>query len=106
MVEHVESKTLFLGDNGFALRMGRFEESGDMHGNIKSLQHVRDLKMKTYVPGHGKSGSADQAVIPFLTYLEKLQKGVTLGYRAEKEGHQIKKEIEAQFAEYKAWRRI
>ena len=71
MVEHVESKTMFLGDNGFNNRMGRFEESGDMHGNIKALQYVRDLKMTTYVPGHGKSGSADQAVTPFLTYLNK-----------------------------------
>jgi len=103
MVEHVESKTLFLGDNGFQKRMGRFEESGDMHGNIKALQYARDLKMTTYVPGHGKSGPADQALIPFLSYLEKLRDGVTKGYRAEKEGHEIKKDIEAQFNDYKSW---
>ncbi|MCP4934025.1 MAG: MBL fold metallo-hydrolase [bacterium] len=103
MVEHVESKTMFLGDNGFNARMARFEESGDMHGNIKALQFARDLKMTTYVPGHGKSGSADLAVIPFLTYLEKLRDGVTKGYRAEKESYQIKKDIEAQFAQFKKW---
>ncbi len=103
MVEHVESKTVFLGDNGFNKRMGRFEESGDMHGNIKALKYVRDLKMTTYVPGHGKSGSADQAVTPFLTYLEKVRDGVTKGYRAEKEGHEIKKDIEAQFGDFKNW---
>ena len=103
MVEHIESKTMFLGDNGFNNRMGRFEESGDMHGNIKALQYVRDLKMTTYVPGHGENGSADLAVTPFLTYLEKIRDGVTKGYRAEKEGHEIKKDIEAQFTEFKNW---
>ena len=103
MVEHVESKTLFLGDNGFNHRMGRFEESGDIHGNIKALQYSLALKMNTYVPGHGKSGSADLAVTPFLTYLTKLRDGVTKGYRAEKEGFEIKKDIEAQFSEYKNW---
>ena len=103
MVEHVESKTMFLGDNGFNNRMGRFEESGDMHGNIKALKYVRDLKMTTYVPGHGKSGFADLAVTPFLTYLEKLRDGVTKGYRAEKEGFEIKKNIEAHFEDFKNW---
>ena len=103
MVEHVGSKTIFLGDNGFNKRMGRFEESGDMHGNIKALQHARDLKMAVYVPGHGKSGPADSAVTPFLNYLEKLQKGVTKGYRAEKEGFEIKKDIEAHFEDFKNW---
>ena len=103
MVEHVGSKTIFLGDNGFNKRMGRFEESGDMHGNIKALKYVRDLKMTIYVPGHGKSGSADLAVTPFLSYLELLQKGVAKGYRAEKEGHQIKKDIAGQFTAFQKW---
>lgn len=103
MIEHTNSKTMFLGDNGFNKRMGRFDESSDIHGNIKALQHARDQKMTIYVPGHGKSGNAEQSVTPFLNYLETLQKTVTKGYRADKPGYQIKKEIMAQFGAYKDW---
>ncbi len=103
LVEHVGSKTIFLGDNGFNKRMGLFDESSSMHGNIKILQYVRDLKMTRHVPGHGPSGSAEKSLIPFLTYLEKLQKAVTKGYRAEKEDFVIKKEIISQFEDYKDW---
>ena len=103
MVEHIGSKTMFLGDNGFHKRLGRFDGSSDMHGNIKALQHALDLKMNVYVPGHGKSGGADVAVTPFLNYLQKIEKGVTKGYRAEKEGHEIKKQLAGQFEGYQDW---
>ena len=103
MVEHVGSKTLFLGDNDFLGRFGQFDESSDIHGNIKTLQYAIDLKMDNYVPGHGKSGSAKAAVKPFLDYLLLLKKAVTAGYRADKEPHEIKKEIAGQFAAYRDW---
>ena len=103
MVEHVESKTMFLGDNSFSKRMGRFDSSSDMHGNIKALQQARDLKMTVYVPGHGKSGDADLALTPFLTYLETLQKGVAKGFREEKEDYTIKKDIIGDFKAYIKW---
>jgi glyoxylase-like metal-dependent hydrolase (beta-lactamase superfamily II) len=103
MIEHVGSKTMFLGDNSFYKRMGRFDDSSDMIGNIKALQHARELKMSVYVPGHGKSGGANVAITPFLDYLQKLQKSVTVGYRAEKEAHEIKKMIISDFDSYKGW---
>ncbi len=103
MIEHVESKTLFLGDNSFTNRLGRFDTSSDMHGNIKTLEYARDLKMNVYVPGHGKSGNVDTALIPFLTYLELIRDNVTKGYHAEKESYQIKKDIVGKFAAYKDW---
>ena len=43
MIEHVESRTLFLGDNGFNKRMGRFDNSSSMHGNITALEQVKPL---------------------------------------------------------------
>jgi len=103
MIEHIDSKTLFLGDNSFYKRLGRFDGSSDMHGNIKALHFALDLKIQHYVPGHGQSGAAEIAVQPFLTYLEKLRDDVSKGYRAEKPDYQIKKEILADFAAYKDW---
>jgi len=103
MIEHVNSKTLFLGDNSFVLRMGRFDGSASIHGNIKALQYALTLKLDHYVPGHGQSGSADVAVQPFLTYLEKLRVDVTKGYRAEKPDYKIRNDILANFSAYKDW---
>ncbi|MCF6198203.1 MAG: MBL fold metallo-hydrolase [Hyphomicrobiaceae bacterium] len=103
MIEHVDSKTLFLGDNSFVQRMGRFDDSANMHGNIKALQHAVALKLDHYVPGHGQSGSADIAVQPFLTYLEKMRVSVTKGYRAEKPDYKIRNDIIGEFAAYKDW---
>ncbi len=103
MIEHVDSKTLFLGDNSFVRRLGQFDDSASMHGNIKALQHALALKLDHYVPGHGQSGGADSAVQPFLTYLEKLRVGVTKGYRAEKPDYKIRNDIIGDFAAYKDW---
>ena len=69
MIEHLSSKTLFLGDNDMVDRFGRFGGTSDVHGNIKVLQYAIGLNLNHYVPGHGPSGNADEAVVPFLTYL-------------------------------------
>jgi hypothetical protein len=103
MIEHVASKTLFLGDNDFAGRLGQFEESASMFGNIDTLKYALELKMAHYVPGHGRSGNGEQAVKPFLAYLELMRDEVTKGYKAEKADYQIKKEIESKFARWSQW---
>ncbi len=103
MVEHVESKTLFLGDNCFLARMGRFDGSSEMHGNIEALKLAEDLKLDHYVPGHGKSGSAKEVVAPFKAYLELMQKEVSKGFAAEKQDYEIRKAIFDKFSSYSHW---
>ncbi len=103
MVEHVESKTLFMGDNCFVARMGRFDGSSEMHGNIEALTLAESLGLDHYVPGHGKSGTAKQVVAPFKAYLELMQKEVSKGFAAEKQDYEIRKAIIEKFASYKHW---
>jgi glyoxylase-like metal-dependent hydrolase (beta-lactamase superfamily II) len=103
MIEHKNSKTLFLGDNGFSHRMGRFDDSSDISGNINALQLAQSLKMTFYVPGHGKTGSFNSAVKPFLTYLEQLKKSVLQGYEEGLEDFEIKEKIAVNFTAYKKW---
>jgi len=103
MIEHVESKTLFLGDNGFALRMGRFDDSSSMTGNIQALEYAVALKMKYYVPGHGLTGGSDTAVKPFLDYLLKVEKVVRAGLEDDLMDYQIKAKVINQFDDYKSW---
>jgi len=103
MIEHVESKTLFMGDNSFNKRMGRFDNTSSMHGSIKVLQYVKNLGMKIFVPGHGKSGKYDVAVKPFLDYLLTLQKTVRAGYKRSLENYEIKSVAIKQLSAYKDW---
>jgi glyoxylase-like metal-dependent hydrolase (beta-lactamase superfamily II) len=103
MIEHVESKTLFLGDNSFAHRMGRFDNSASMLGNIKALQYATGLKLNTYVPGHGKSGTSDAAVKPFLDYLIQIQSVVKAGMDDDLEDFEIKEKVIGQFSAYESW---
>jgi glyoxylase-like metal-dependent hydrolase (beta-lactamase superfamily II) len=103
MLEHVESRTLFMGDNSFVNRMGRFDESSSMHGNIDSLKYAKKLHMKVYVPGHGPSGDADTVINPFLDYLVRLQRAVKKGFDNDLEDYEIKDNIIAQFEAYKNW---
>ncbi|MFK5986874.1 MAG: MBL fold metallo-hydrolase [Pseudomonadota bacterium] len=103
MIEHLNTKTLFLGDNSFALRLGRFDESADISGNIAALQLAQTLKLDFYVPGHGQTGPFSQAVKPFLNYLIQLKKAVKAGYEDGIEDFEIKEKIIEQFSEYKNW---
>ncbi|MCU7837683.1 MAG: MBL fold metallo-hydrolase [gamma proteobacterium symbiont of Taylorina sp.] len=103
MIEHIESKTLFLGDNSFYKRMGRFDDSSSMLGNIKVLEYAADLDMVNYVPGHGQSGSSDTAIKPFLDYLIHVKEVVQLGFDDELQDFEIKKKVINQFGHYKNW---
>jgi glyoxylase-like metal-dependent hydrolase (beta-lactamase superfamily II) len=103
MIEHIESKTLFMGDNGFNKRLGRFDGSSNMHGAIKLLVYVKRLKLRTFVPGHGNSGVFDVAVKPFQEYLLKLQSIVKAGLERDLEDYEIKEVAIKQLQEYKEW---
>ncbi|MCW8930374.1 MAG: MBL fold metallo-hydrolase [Gammaproteobacteria bacterium] len=103
MIEHVESKTLFLGDNSFYLRMGRFDGSASMLGNIKALEYATDLNMTAYVPGHGQTGKSDTAVKPFLDYMIRVKEVVQVGFDDELQDFEIKEKVIGQFDDYKNW---
>ncbi len=103
MIEHVQSKTLFLGDNSFYKRMGRFDGSASMLGNIKVLNYAKGLNMKVYVPGHGQTGKANTAIEPFLNYLVNVKKVVQAGFDDDMQDFEIKEKVLSQFADYQSW---
>ena len=51
MIEHVGSRTIFMGDNCFNLRMGRFDNSGSIIGTIAALEYIAALNFDNVVPG-------------------------------------------------------
>ncbi len=103
MIEHVGGKTLFLGDNDLIHRFGRFDGTSDMHGNIKTLQYAIDLGLNNYVPGHGPSGNAKNAVTPFLDYLLIIQDETKKGYEEDLADYEIKPFADKRLAEYRDW---
>jgi glyoxylase-like metal-dependent hydrolase (beta-lactamase superfamily II) len=103
MIEHVGSKTLFLGDNDLMKRFGRFDGSSSMHGNIAALKYATDLNLGHYVPGHGPSGDADAAVKPFLDYLIVIQEESKKGYEEDLADYEIKPFAHKRLADYHHW---
>ncbi|MBF0263717.1 MAG: MBL fold metallo-hydrolase [Gammaproteobacteria bacterium] len=103
MIEHVQSKTLFLGDNGFNGRFGQFDDSSNIQGNIKALQLAQQLDINYYVPGHGQSGQYIDVVKPYLNYLLMLKRTVAKGFEEGLEDYEIKDKIELEFSQYNGW---
>lgn len=103
MIEHIESKTIFSGDNSMYLRMGRFDNSASMLGNIKTLEYVTDLKFISYVPGHGRTGKSSTAIKPYLDYLRRVKDVVQAGFEDGMQGYEIKAKVVEQFNDYKSW---
>ncbi len=103
MIEHVNSKTLFLGDNSLNGRMGRFDGSSKIIGNIEALEVVADLGLTQFVPGHGLSGSMAEVVQPHLTYLRLLREVVKAGLEQELQGYEIKRANLQRFDQYSSW---
>ncbi|VVH64851.1 Beta-lactamase-like precursor [uncultured Gammaproteobacteria bacterium] len=103
MVEHIKTKTLFMGDNGLVHRHGRFDETSDMHGNIAVLQYAIDLNLDYYVPGHGPTGNATTTVKPFLHYLQIVQDEVKKGYEQDLTDYEIKPIADKKLTAYHDW---
>ncbi|CAC9629364.1 MBL-fold metallo-hydrolase superfamily [uncultured Gammaproteobacteria bacterium] len=103
MVEHIPSKTLFLGDNGFIHRQSRFDNTSDMHGNIKALEYAINLNLTHYIPGHGSTGDANHAVKPYLDYLLIIQDEVEKGYKEDLADYEIKPIALKKLAAYRDW---
>ncbi len=103
MIEHINSKTLFLGDNSFVNRMGHFDNSSSIHDNIKVLQYATNLSLNYYVPGHGSSGNVNHAVKPFLDYLLIIQSEVKKDYEKDFTDYEIKPIAIKKLNPYKNW---
>jgi len=105
MIEHVNSKTLFLGDNCLNRRFGRFDDSANIIGNIEALETIisQSQSFRQFVPGHGLSGNLNQAVMPYLTYLRLLRQVVEAGLEDELQGYEIKQANLQRFERYSDW---
>jgi len=108
LIEHVNSKTLFLGDNLMKNRFGAFDESSSIFGNIQILENVIAQKdgykdYKLYVPGHGPSGKLHETLDPFLNYMKIVIAGAEKAYKNGMESYEIKEEVYNNLKDYHTW---
>ncbi len=103
MIEHVASKTIFMGDNCFNLRMGRYDGSSSIVGTIEVLEQITAGDFEHVVPGHGPSGDIETTIMPYLNYLNLLKKVVEEGQEAELEDYEIKAQTLSQFEHMSHW---
>jgi glyoxylase-like metal-dependent hydrolase (beta-lactamase superfamily II) len=104
LVHHINSQTLFLGDNLMKNRLGGFDESSSMMGNIKLLEDIKKEKeLKLYVPGHGKSGRMNETINPFLNYVKIVVEEAGKAYNDDVETYEIKDRVIKRLDNYKYW---
>ncbi len=101
MIEVVEDKVLFLGDNVLNGRIGRMDDA-TFRGNLNACRVALAVNARHYVPGHGKSGDK-RVVNPFCTYLDTLYKEVGRLYEEGLSDYEMKPLILPKLAAFKEW---
>ena len=102
MIEVVEDKLLFTGDNITSQRLPRMTD-GSFAGNIAAANTGLALDITTVVPGHGLTG--DKTVLEdYRDYLDGIIKNVTtLAEEDDLEAFEMKPIIMEKLAKYKDW---
>lgn len=109
LIEHVNSSTLFIGDNLITNRFGAFDESSSIIENIAVLEKIKNQedgfkKYKLYVPGHGHSNSdADKLISPFLNYMKIIVAAAKKGYADGIESYDMKPIVHEELKDYYLW---
>jgi glyoxylase-like metal-dependent hydrolase (beta-lactamase superfamily II) len=104
VVTHLNSDTMFLGDNLMKLRLGGFDESSSIKGNIDLLESIeKEVEHKLYVPGHGPSGKMHATIDPFLHYCKVVYEGAGKAYKDDKEYYEVKPEIITKLKKFQKW---
>ena len=108
LIEHVESKTLWLGDNLMDCRLGGMDESSSVHGNIELLEDIINqrngyLKYDLYVPGHGPSDKMHKVIDPFLNYFKTVLKWAKKAYEDDLESYEVKPDVAADLKPIQHW---
>ncbi|MDQ1267553.1 MAG: hydroxyacylglutathione hydrolase [Campylobacterota bacterium] len=109
LIEHVNSSTLFIGDNLITNRFGAFDESSSIIENIALLEKIKNQedgfkKYKLYVPGHGPSNSdAAKLIDPFLNYMKVIVAAAKKGYEDGVESYDMKPIVHEELKNYHSW---
>ncbi len=104
LITHTNSNTLFLGDNVMKGRLGAFDSSSSIFGNITLLEGLMKEEAKAfYIPGHGISGDIEATVVPYLNYLKSVTKWAKKAYDDDLEAYEVKPQAIKELTPYEKW---
>jgi glyoxylase-like metal-dependent hydrolase (beta-lactamase superfamily II) len=101
MIEVVEEKVLFLGDNVLARRIGRLDDATFV-GSIAACERAEKVPARVFVPGHGKTGGK-AIVTAYKDYLKALFAAVQKEYDNGKADYEMKDAVRAQLKPWHGW---
>ncbi len=101
MIEVVEEKLLFTGDNANNGRIVRMDD-GSFMGNIASLDAALALDIRTYVPGHGPT-AGQELVEDYRAYLQALYDKVFELFEDGMSDFEMKDMVHTALGTFHAW---
>lgn len=104
VIVHTNSETMFMGDNVMKGRLGGFDASSDIQGNIKLLEEIeKEKELKLYIPGHGPSGKMHETLDPFINYMKVIVEEAKRAYDNDLEAYEVKKAASDRLKDYHEW---
>lgn len=101
MIEVVEQRVVFLGDNVLYKRLPRMDDATFV-GNIKACELAFKISADKFVPGHGPSGDKN-IITPFKDYLNIVYTEVGKHYEAGLTDYEMKPKILLKLKPYIKW---
>jgi len=101
MIEVVEDKTVFLGDNVTAKRIPRMSD-GSFKGNMQAIDQILELDDQTWVPGHGPTGDKNM-VKRYRRYLSLIYAAAKKAFDDDLDSSDVIKLSRPATTDYKDW---
>lgn len=81
-ITHIKSNIIFMGDTLLESTLANFGLHSSIQGNIRFLEKIeKQHEYTSYVVGHGKIGTKQQTLIPYLQFLQIIEEEVTKAYK-------------------------
>ncbi len=104
VITHLNSDTMFMGDNVMKGRLGGFDASSNIQGNIALLKEIeKEPEHKTYIPGHGPSGKMHETLDPFIGYMTVIVEEAKRAYDNDLESYEVKEDAIKRLKAYHKW---
>ncbi len=101
MVEVVEDKVLFMGDNAVVERAARMDD-GNFLGNIAACEAALKTEARHFIPGHGKSNGRE-VVTAYRDWLKALYGSVKKHYAEGLSDFEMKDRVVADLKPFQRW---
>jgi glyoxylase-like metal-dependent hydrolase (beta-lactamase superfamily II) len=102
MIEVINEKLLFTGDNVTFKRIPRMDD-GSFRGNIAVVEEMLELPFEVIIPGHGPTGGRDEVLKPYRDYLQMVYSETSLLLEKGLEDFEMKDKILAKLKAYQDW---